>query len=79
VEKEKIMVLTLVDIGKKIKSARKERGLNQRELALKSGVSLQAIRNIEQGKSMSSMRVFLALATALEKKPVILLVDYSEF
>jgi len=78
VEKEKIMVLTLVDIGKKIKSARKERGLNQRELALKSGVSLQAIRNIEQGKSMSSMRVFLALATALEKKPVILLVDYSE-
>ncbi len=77
-EKEKIMVLTLVDIGKKIKSARKERGLNQRELALKSGVSLQAIRNIEQGKSMSSMRVFLALATALEKKPVILLVDYSE-
>lgn len=78
-EKEKIMVLTLVDIGKKIKSARKERGLNQRELALKSGVSLQAIRNIEQGKSMSSMRVFLALATALEKKPVILLVDYSEF
>jgi len=79
VEKEKIMVLTLVDIGKKIKSARKERGLNQRELALKSGVSLQAIRNIEQGKSMSSMRVFLALATALEKKPIILLVDYSEF
>ena len=78
-EKEKIMVLTLVDIGKKIKSARKERGLNQRELALKSGVSLQAIRNIEQGKSMSSMRVFLALATALEKKPIILLVDYSEF
>lgn len=78
-EKEKIMVLTLVDIGKKIRSARKERGLNQRELALKSGVSLQAIRNIEQGKSMSSMRVFLALATALEKKPVILLVDYSEF
>lgn len=78
-EKEKIMVLTLVDIGKKIKSARKDRGLNQRELALKSGVSLQAIRNIEQGKSMSSMRVFLALATALEKKPIILLVDYSEF
>ena len=78
-EKEKIMVLTLVDIGKKIRSARKERGLNQRELALKSGVSLQAIRNIEQGKSMSSMRVFLALATALEKKPVILLIDYGEF
>ena len=34
-----------------IKSARKSAGLTQKELALKSGVGLRFIRDVEQGKT----------------------------
>lgn len=38
-------------IGELIKSQRKTAGLTQKELALKAGVGLRFIRDVEQGKT----------------------------
>ena len=37
-------------LGKNIKAYRKNKGLTQEELAMKSGVGLCFVRNLEQGK-----------------------------
>lgn len=53
--------------GDRIREARKRRGLTQRELATASGLSLSAVKKIEQG-ALESMRLETAhrLAVALE-------------
>ena len=37
-------------LGRRVKIARKEKRLTQEELAMKSGVGLNFVRNLEQGK-----------------------------
>ena len=42
-------------LGKRVKIARKAKRLTQEELAMKSGVGLNFVRNLEQGKSSLRM------------------------
>jgi transcriptional regulator with XRE-family HTH domain len=51
-------------LGKRLKAARKNKGMMQRELELKSGVSQQLISKIENEKIDSTTEVF-ALSEAL--------------
>jgi transcriptional regulator with XRE-family HTH domain len=64
----------LVD-GAKVKRWRIARGLNQRELATKSGVTPDAISQIEQGKRQPQPRTLTLLAEGLEVDPPMLLQD----
>lgn len=59
-------VLPGIRVGPVLRDRREERGLTQAELAAASGVSLAAIRDLEQGRSRRPRREsLLALATAL--------------
>ncbi len=44
------------DIGRKIRENRKKLGMTQQQLAVKSGISLQHISNIENGKTQFSLK-----------------------
>lgn len=50
----------------RLKQLRRERNLSQEDLARKLGVSRQALIAIEQGASLPSLRVIMALIDALE-------------
>ncbi|TQM26476.1 helix-turn-helix domain-containing protein [Nocardia bhagyanarayanae] len=55
-----------LDLGERLQSVRKRRGLSQRELAQESGVSLSLIRKIEQGERDDARMVTLRrIAVAL--------------
>src|SRR5215211_5392479 len=69
-----IGVFPVVD-GAKVKNLRLARGLNQRQLAERSGVTLSAISGIEQGKRNPQPRTQTLLADALEVEPTKLLQD----
>ncbi|SIS60138.1 helix-turn-helix domain-containing protein [Belliella pelovolcani] len=51
--------------GNRLKALRKEKGLSQEELALKSGLNRPYISGIEQGKRNVSLEVMEKLAEAL--------------
>lgn len=51
--------------GNRLKTLRKEKGLSQEELALKSGLNRPYISGIEQGKRNVSLEVMEKLAEAL--------------
>lgn len=51
--------------GNRLKNLRKEKGLSQEELALKSGLNRPYISGIEQGKRNVSLEVMEKLAEAL--------------
>jgi len=44
-----------MDIGKKVKSLRKEAHLTQKEFAVRVGLGLKTIRDLEQGKKSTRM------------------------
>ena len=47
--------MKITQLSKVVKNLRKEHGLTQEDLALKSGVGLCFIRNLEQGKASLRM------------------------
>lgn len=51
--------------GNRLKALRKEKGLSQEELALKSSLNRPYISGIEQGKRIVSLEVMEKLAEAL--------------
>ena len=53
-------------IGERVKQARRIRGMSQRELAKKTGVSAQAISKYERDKNVPSSGVLLRLSKALD-------------
>ncbi|MGN0970656.1 MAG: helix-turn-helix domain-containing protein [Aristaeellaceae bacterium] len=55
-----------MDIGKQIRSIRKQRGLTQIQLAEKVGMAVNSIRLYEAGKRIPSIDVRLELAEALD-------------
>ncbi|MEV2223655.1 helix-turn-helix transcriptional regulator [Nocardia vinacea] len=58
-----------VDLGDRLKSTRKQRGLTQRELADNSGVSLSLIRKLEQGERAAvRLETLRKLAIALRTR-----------
>ena len=63
---------SLPDVGQQIQRLRRGSGLSRRELATKSGLSLNAIGRIERGESSPTVSSLHQLATALS-------VDIAEF
>ena len=61
--------------GIRLKTLRKEKGLSQEELALKSGLNRPYISAIEKGKRNVSLEVMEKLAGALGIKILYLLPD----
>jgi len=55
-----------VEIGKKIKTMRKQKGLTQKELAQKLGVSQQMINQYENNSSNLTFETLQKIATALD-------------
>ncbi|MCY4032157.1 MAG: helix-turn-helix transcriptional regulator [Hyphomicrobiales bacterium] len=55
----------LVEIGSRIRKARKENGLNLHELALLSGISAPALSLIETGRRDLRITTLCQIATAL--------------
>jgi transcriptional regulator with XRE-family HTH domain len=53
------------DIGKKLRTARKQAGVSLRELADKAEVSASMLSQIENGKAFPSVRSLYSIATAL--------------
>lgn len=56
----------LIDLGKQIKTVRKEKNLNLRQVAKKSGVSIGLISKIENYRTTPSLPVLLKIMRALE-------------
>lgn len=54
-----------MDISKKIRAARRKKGLSQRELGLKTGISLGAIQGYEQGRYKPKIEQLTRLSEAL--------------
>ncbi len=69
ITEEKIHQYTLdgVMIGKRIKTARKEKGYTQEELAEKCGCRSPHISNVENGKIGVSLELLYVLSIVLEK------------
>ncbi|MEG3038579.1 MAG: helix-turn-helix transcriptional regulator, partial [Clostridia bacterium] len=55
-----------MSIGKKIKEQRKLKGLTQKELAEKTGISLSAIEKYERGRLNPSLGKVKEIAEALD-------------
>lgn len=62
-------------IGKRIRIARSERCISQRELAKTIGCTAPYISTIEQGEKVPSLETFVAIATALKVPADVLLQD----
>jgi transcriptional regulator with XRE-family HTH domain len=63
------------DIGTRIRIARSERCISQRELAETVGCTVPYISTIERGKKVPSLETFIAMATALKVSADVLLQD----
>ena len=62
-------------LGAKVKSLRRELGLSQRQLAMRTGVSAAMIGQIEKGRIQPSLRSVESLAEGLGVSPCYLVVD----
>lgn len=67
-----------MDLGKNIKFMRKRRGFTQVELSNKTGISAQAISNIERSYSKATQPQLESLSNALNCKISDLIVDDKE-
>lgn len=56
----------LTEIGKRIKKARKSKGINQVEFADKLNISVSHLSNIENGKINVGLDIFMAITDALD-------------
>lgn len=55
-----------IDVGNRLRKLRQERGLSMRQLAYKSGLSANALSNIERGLTSATVSTLYKLADALE-------------
>ena len=62
-----------VEVGKRIRSARKARSMTQEALASQVSVTRTSITNIEQGRQKFPMHMLAELAAALHVTPAALL------
>lgn len=62
-------------LGKRINTARKERGLTSERLSETCGINATYLRQIESGAKIPSLPVFVLLCQALRVSPTYLLVD----
>jgi transcriptional regulator with XRE-family HTH domain len=66
------------ELGRRIASMRKERGLSQSRLAAEIGVSFQQVQKYEQGSNQVSVPKLLQIAVAFGINPSDLLNDLSK-
>ena len=66
------------DIGQRIKSIRKQKGITQKELASKLGMSITGLQNYEYGDTIPSLKQIEKIAAALEVPPADIMVDYLD-
>jgi len=64
------------NLGKRIRSARKSRGLSQTHIAAALGVSFQQVGKYESGQNTMSVPTFLMICRALRLKPSSLLDEH---
>lgn len=57
------------EIGEKIKELRKSKGISQKELAQKTGLSIGSIQGYEQGRYNPKLEAIAKIADALETEP----------
>lgn len=62
-------------VGRRLRGLRLERGLSLAELAVKAGISIGALSQIERGMSSLRVRVIWPLAAALDVEPSALIGD----
>ena len=67
------MNINYEEAGKRIRKRRKEMKLRQTELAKAAGISNHYLCNIERGKSIPSLEVFVEICNALRVTPDYLL------
>ncbi|MBQ0071699.1 MAG: helix-turn-helix transcriptional regulator [Spirochaetales bacterium] len=69
-----------MNFSEKVRTARLEAGLTQKELALTTGIALRTIQNYESGERMPKKKSYYSLlATALGMEEEILLDEKAEF
>jgi transcriptional regulator with XRE-family HTH domain len=67
-----------VRVGRRVRALRLERGLSLAELALRTGISIGALSQIERGVSSLRVRVIWPLAAALDVEPSALVADSDD-
>jgi len=68
-----------IELGRRIRSVRRERQLTQAALAEKTGVSTSFIGHIERGSRIVSLDTFVHICTALNTSPnALLAVPFSQ-
>lgn len=70
------MEIKYYDLGKRIQTARKEKGLTQEELAEKVGVGNSHISHVETGKAVPSFALVVNIMNALGLTPDELICGY---
>ncbi|MEG2571027.1 MAG: helix-turn-helix transcriptional regulator [Clostridia bacterium] len=72
------MEINYSDIGKRIRTARRAKGLSQEQLAECVGVGTTHVSHIETGNTIASMKIFIAIVDALDVSADALLCDNLE-
>ena len=69
------MPIDYLSLGSRIKTARKQKGLTQEQLAEHADLSTTHISNIENGKAIPSLQAIVNIANALSATVDVLLCD----
>lgn len=63
-------MLYSVEIGKNIVTIREARGITQKELAARAGMSVSRLRDVEHGRANSCINILVRIAAALSVHPL---------
>lgn len=58
--------MDILELGKRIRTARRKKGMSQAELADKVGISVPYVSDVENGKKTIGVDIFLRIAEALQ-------------
>ena len=61
------------EVGRNVRRLRRAAGKSQEVLAHEAGIAMRYLSGIERGEENPSLRVIVALATALHVQPTVLL------
>ena len=65
----------IVEIGKQIRQLRKEQGLTQLDLSIKSGIDERQVQRLERGHTSATLKTLLKISIGLE----VSIVDLFQF
>ncbi len=58
--------MDILELGKRIRTARRKKGMSQAELADKVGISVPYVSDVENGKKTIGVDIFMRIAEALQ-------------